>query len=105
MRDYRSHRLRLGARAYSMLSMSLENESQPILALVRDLMFTSKITATARAAGQAIKVVRDPGQLAAEGALLIVDLNLEGALEALVIDHELRQRAHGNGKVTPPGSG
>ena len=30
---------------------------------------------------------------------------LEGALDALVIDHELRQRAHGNGKVTPPGSG
>ena len=30
---------------------------------------------------------------------------LERALEALVIDHELRQRAHGNGKVTPPGSG
>ena len=29
---------------------------------------------------------------------------LERALEALVIDHELRQRAHGNGKVTPPGS-
>ena len=29
---------------------------------------------------------------------------LEGALDALVIDHELRQRAHGNGKVTPPGS-
>jgi Lon protease-like protein len=29
---------------------------------------------------------------------------LERALEALVIDQELRQRAHGNGKVTPPGS-
>ena len=30
---------------------------------------------------------------------------LERALEALVIDNELRKRAHGNGKVTPPGSG
>src|SRR6266566_1552762 len=30
---------------------------------------------------------------------------LERALEALVIDRELRKRAHGNGKVTPPGSG
>jgi Lon protease-like protein len=29
---------------------------------------------------------------------------LERALEALVIDRELRQRAHGNGRVTPPGS-
>jgi Lon protease-like protein len=29
---------------------------------------------------------------------------LDRALEALVIDRELRQRAHGNGKVTPPGS-
>jgi Lon protease-like protein len=33
----------------------------------------------------------------------LVDL-LERAHEALVIDHELRRRAHGNGKVTPPGS-
>ena len=29
---------------------------------------------------------------------------LERALEALVIDQALRQRAHGNGRVTPPGS-
>jgi len=28
---------------------------------------------------------------------------LDRALEALVIDRELRKRAHGNGKVTPPG--
>ena len=33
----------------------------------------------------------------------LVDL-LERAHEALLIDRELRQRAHGNGKVTPPGS-
>jgi Lon protease-like protein len=30
---------------------------------------------------------------------------LDRALEALVIDRELRRRAHGNGKVTPLGSG
>jgi Lon protease-like protein len=30
---------------------------------------------------------------------------LERALEALVIDRELRKRAQGNGKVTPPASG
>jgi Lon protease-like protein len=29
---------------------------------------------------------------------------LDRALEALVIDREVQQRAHGNGKVTPPGS-
>jgi ATP-dependent Lon protease len=30
---------------------------------------------------------------------------LERAVEALVIDRELRKRAHGNGKVTPPRAG
>jgi hypothetical protein len=56
------------------------------IALVRDLMFSSRITATARAAGREVKVVREPGKLAqADGAgLLIVDLNLEGAIEAAV---------------------
>ena len=56
------------------------------IALVRDLMFSSRITATARAAGVEVTVVREPGKLAeASGAgLLIVDLNLEGAIEAAV---------------------
>ena len=55
----------------------------PILALVRDLMFSSRISATARAIHCQVKIIRDPAQLAHETAnLLIVDLNLAGAVEA-----------------------
>ncbi|HYE20398.1 MAG TPA: hypothetical protein VEA69_18270 [Tepidisphaeraceae bacterium] len=57
-------------------------EQTPILMLCRDLMFTSKVIATARAAGVAVRTVRDPGQLPGEGRKLIVDLTLEGALGA-----------------------
>lgn len=55
----------------------------PVLALVRDMIFASKIAGTARACGVAIKMLRDPAQLASEkGWRLIVDLNLAGAIEA-----------------------
>ena len=55
----------------------------PVLALVRDLMFSSKIGATARALGVEVKVIRDPAQLAGQaGKLLLVDLNQPGAIEA-----------------------
>jgi hypothetical protein len=56
------------------------------IALVRDLMFSSRITATARAAGREVTVVREPAKLAEAGGagLLIVDLNLEGAIAAAV---------------------
>ncbi len=58
--------------------------SQPVVALVRDLMFSSRITATGKAAGVAIKVVRDPARLGIEpAARLIVDLNLPGAIDAV----------------------
>jgi hypothetical protein len=57
-----------------------------LYALVRDLMFVSRITSTARVQGVAVKVVRDPQQLAGEAApgaaRLIVDLNLPGAIPA-----------------------
>jgi hypothetical protein len=54
-----------------------------ILALVRDLIFSTKITTTARANGVEVKIVRDPVKLAGEtGRLLLVDLNLDGAIEA-----------------------
>jgi hypothetical protein len=57
-----------------------------ILVLVRDLMFASKITAEARAAGTSIKLLRDPNQLSTVKEqsirLLICDLNLENAIEA-----------------------
>jgi hypothetical protein len=60
--------------------------SPTTIALVQDLMFSSRITATARAVGREVRVLREPGQLAEAGGvgLLIVDLNLEGAIEATV---------------------
>jgi hypothetical protein len=58
-------------------------EETPIVALVRDLMFSSKIRSEAQAAGVAVRMVREPGQLAgAGGRLLLADLNQPGAIEA-----------------------
>ena len=55
----------------------------PILCLVRDLLFYSKIRAAAESAGVVLKSVRDPGKLVDEaGAGLIVDLNQPQVLEA-----------------------
>ena len=57
----------------------------PVLVLVRDLLFASKIAATARTISIPIMTVRDPGQLGARpGRLVIVDLNQPGAMEAAV---------------------
>jgi DNA-binding NarL/FixJ family response regulator len=54
-----------------------------MLVLVRDLMFSSRITAAGKAEGVAMKLLRDPAALAGEGGdRLIVDLNLPGAIEA-----------------------
>ena len=54
-----------------------------VIALVRDLIFASKITATAAAAGICVRLVRDPAMLGTDAApRLIVDLNLAGAIEA-----------------------
>jgi DNA-binding NarL/FixJ family response regulator len=53
-----------------------------VIALVRDLMFSSRITAEARAAGVTVRVLRDPAALAqTDATLLLVDLNQTGALE------------------------
>jgi|SRR5580700_684632 DNA-binding NarL/FixJ family response regulator len=58
----------------------------PILALVRDLMFSGRIMAEARAAGANVHIVRDPksleGATDTQASLMIVDLNLPGAIEA-----------------------
>ena len=57
----------------------------PVLVLVRDLIMSSRITATARAAGVGARLVREPAKLRdAEAAarLLIVDLNEPGAFDA-----------------------
>ena len=54
----------------------------PILLLCRDLMFVSKVTATARAKNRPLRVIRDPAQLPPEGTRLLVDLNQDGAIPA-----------------------
>jgi hypothetical protein len=57
--------------------------SPPLLVLVRDLLFSSRIAVAARHLGVEIKLLREPGQLAAEaGGRLIVDLNQPSALDA-----------------------
>jgi hypothetical protein len=61
------------------------SQTLPVLVLVRDLMFSARISAEARSAGTDVTVLRDPAALAGvEGRRLIVDLNLPGALEAAV---------------------
>lgn len=55
----------------------------PVLVLVQDLIFATRISATARSAGVAVKMLRDAAALAREpGKRLIVDLSLPGAIEA-----------------------
>ena len=54
-----------------------------VLALVTDLMFGSRITSEAKAAGVAGQILRKPEALeSAEGDLLLADLNLPGAASA-----------------------
>ena len=54
-----------------------------VLALVTDLMFGSRISAEAKAAGAQVQILRKPQQLEqAEGDLLLADLNLDGAAPA-----------------------
>jgi hypothetical protein len=54
-----------------------------VLALVTDLMFASRITAEAKAAGVQVQILRKPEALEkADGNLLLADLNLPGAAAA-----------------------
>jgi DNA-binding NarL/FixJ family response regulator len=66
--------------------MSQESQTSApvaVLALGRDLMFSSKIAAEGRAAGVGVKIVRDPAALPGLAArLLLADLALDGAIEA-----------------------
>src|SRR5258705_512443 len=51
--------------------------------LVRDLLFSSRIGATARARNVNVKMLRDPAALAeANASQLLVDLDQTGAIEA-----------------------
>jgi hypothetical protein len=63
--------------------MTRMTDARPVIALVRDLLFASKITVTAASAGTSVTLVRDPAKLAGHaGARLIVDLNQAGAIDA-----------------------
>src|SRR5688572_26140262 len=58
-------------------------ESQNIIALVSDLIFSSRITTAAKSAGTSVQILRKPEQLSAtDGTLLLADLNVEGAAPA-----------------------
>ena len=60
-----------------------EIKQPPVLALVRDLLFASKIALAAKNAGVEVKIVRDPAQLADQAApLMLVDLNQAGTIDA-----------------------
>ena len=76
------------------MSDSSQSESPlPILALVSDLMFSSRISDEARAAGSPLKIVRRLAQLPdLDGRLLIVDLNQPGATAAAASWAQLRGR-------------
>jgi DNA-binding NarL/FixJ family response regulator len=57
--------------------------SPPVLVLVCDMFFASKISAVARATGRPIMMIRSPQKLAGQTAKrLIVDLHLPGAILA-----------------------
>jgi hypothetical protein len=59
------------------------NEPLPILALMSDLIFFSKISAEARAAGATATMIRSPAALGEQaGKMLFVDLSLAGAIDA-----------------------
>jgi|SRR4051812_19867990 hypothetical protein len=56
-----------------------------VIVLVRDLMFSGRIGATARAINVPVRLLRDPAALGqVSGRRLIVDLNLAGALDAAI---------------------
>jgi acetylornithine deacetylase/succinyl-diaminopimelate desuccinylase-like protein len=57
----------------------------PVVALIRDLILGSRVSAAAAGLGVPLRTIRDPAKLAgAAGDRLIVDLNEPGAIEAAV---------------------
>jgi DNA-binding NarL/FixJ family response regulator len=75
--------------------MESSETQPPVLVLVRDLIFATKIRGTAEALGTPVKMLRDPATLAQhEGKLLIVDLNLPGVIPAAA-----QWQSHGDRRV------
>lgn len=65
---------------------STPRDPLPVLALVRDLIFASKLTGTAKDLARPLKLMRDPATLGTTpGLRLLVDLNLPGAIEAAAL--------------------
>lgn len=56
--------------------------NQPIHLLARELMFVARIQAEARAANVALTLCREPSKLPDMPGLLILDLDLPGAIDA-----------------------
>ena len=70
------------------------SQRPPVLILVRDLFFIGKITAVAKSVGASTRTIRDPAQLAGvDGRLVLVDLNLPGAIEAAAAWSKQAKRA------------
>jgi hypothetical protein len=66
-------------------SSEASNNTPQVVALVRDLLFSSRIAATARATNVRLQIVRDAQQLQKIPAgRLLVDLNQPGAIDAAV---------------------
>jgi len=71
----------------------MSDEQLPIIALMSDLIFFSKISAEARAAGQTATMIRSAAVLGNQpGRMLIVDLNLDGAISAAVQWQKINNR-------------
>lgn len=62
------------------------NEQSPaVVALVRDLLFASKISAARAGGAGAVKIIHDAARLRdVPGSLLLVDLNQDGFLNAAI---------------------
>ncbi|MFT3787511.1 MAG: hypothetical protein QM770_15300 [Tepidisphaeraceae bacterium] len=74
--------------------MSSDPHPVDVVLLIRDLLFSSKAVAAAKAKGVAYKVVRDVSKLIdVAGNRLIADLSQDGALEAAL---EWKQRTDGH---------
>jgi hypothetical protein len=59
------------------------SEPPAVAAIVRDLIFSSRITATAKAVGTNVRVVRDAAQLGdIAPKLLLIDLSLPGVIDS-----------------------
>ena len=63
----------------------METPQTPVVAaIVRDLLFSSKITGTAKAMGTSVRVVRDLSQLGNEvPKLLLIDLSVPGIIDSV----------------------